>query len=123
MFTKKMRKYSQLQPYIIIFGLDLVFFAFLSPTGSTWVIIPALVLVIATIWLLARLCMQGIGRLVPLKVSVQRRLTRLLVIAAGLVVALQSIGQLTAKDVLTIVPLVAILYFYLAYAGSISIER
>jgi len=114
---------KRFQSYFLVIGLDLLFFAFFSPATSTWVIIPAFILIIATIWLLARLVMRTIGPLVHLKGSIQKRLTRLVVIAIGLVVALQSIGQLTTKDILTIVPLVALLYFYLSYAGSATTER
>lgn len=119
----KLKNYKHFRPYVLVVLADVLFFAFFSPVGSTWVILPALVLVIITIWLGVRLLMHGISQLLPLKSSTQKRLTRLLVIAIGLVVALQSIGQLTAKDVLTIVPLVAVLYFYMAYTGTTSAER
>lgn len=119
----RFKKYKQFRLHAVILLLDALFFAFFSPDDSAWVILPALVLMIMTIWLLFRLLVQGLSRIVPLKAGVQKRLVRLFVVATGLVIALQSIGQLTAKDVLTIVPLVAILYFYLAYAGSASAGR
>lgn len=118
-----LHKYKFLKSFVAIGAVDIVFFACFSPEDSTWVILPALLLVVATIWSLSRLLMERISVIVPLKLSIQKRLTKLLVIASSLVVALQSIGQLTAKDVLTIIPLVAILYFYLAYAGTTSAER
>lgn len=114
------KKSKSLQAGLLLLLLDVLFFAFFSPETSAWAILPALILIILTIWAFMRVLIGLISRLVPIKSATQRRLTRLLVIALGLIVALQSLGQLTMKDVLTIVPLIALLYLYVVYAGTTS---
>lgn len=104
--------------YALLLVADLLFFGFFSPTGSSVMIIPAFLLVTANFWLLLRATMQFLARFIDIKPVVRKRIVTVVMVSLTIIVALQSIGQLTTKDVVTVVPLVAVLYFYLAYARS-----
>jgi hypothetical protein len=60
----------------------------------------------------------SIARLYGLPVRHKRRIATFLSIVFGLIVALQSIGELSARDIFVLVPLVMIGYAYATYATS-----
>jgi hypothetical protein len=101
----------------------MLFFGFLSPNANSFVIIPAFILVTVNLFIFLNLFMHFFVRVVPLKEKVKKRIVIVLATSLSIIVALQSIGQLTVRDVVTIVPLVGLLYFYLSYAESRSPKR
>ena len=98
--------------------LDLIFFGAVSPNAHAAVIIPAFLLVIATLWLLMRLAVDYLGALIPLSQGVRKKIIAVSVICLGFVIALQSVGQLTARDLAALLPLLIVVVFYLSYTRS-----
>lgn len=111
-FLKKNRRYG------LLLVVDILFFGFLSPATSAFVIIPAFFLVVLSVFALLSLVMAYLGTLLALKPTNQRRVVFMLTASMAVIVALQSIGQLTVRDVATIVPLILVLYLYMSYTKS-----
>ena len=68
-----------------------------------------------TWYLLLDLLLGLAERVVTFSPRARRRWQDALTMLGGLLLAMQSIGQLTLKDMLVIIPLVVILAFYLSY--------
>ena len=60
----------------------------------------------------------SLGRLYGVPVRHKKRFLRTAILLAGGVIALQSIGQLSPRDILVLAPLSILLYLYVAYARS-----
>ncbi len=103
---------------VTVIVADIVFFGAVSPNAHAAVIFPAFLLAITTIWILSRLLVNYLNVLTPLKVKTQKKIILLLVVGTGFLLALQSVGQLTVRDVLTLLPLIAIITFYMSYSRS-----
>ena len=101
--------------YIALIIVDVLFFGLTSPNSSSFVIIPAFTLVIINILAITDLLMRYFMQIIPIKDAIRRRVTVVVSVTIALIVALQSIGQLTLRDVVTIVPLAGLLYFYMSY--------
>lgn len=56
-----------------------------------------------------------------LKIRNKKSLARLISLITGVLVALQSVGQLGSRDILVLLPLVVIAYFYGVYAKKASV--
>lgn len=96
--------------------LDGLFFSLIDPRRApALVIIVGFALVVATWYVLIDLLLGLAERVVTFSPRARRRWQDSLTMLGGLLLAMQSIGQLTAKDLLAIVPLVAVLAFYLSY--------
>jgi len=61
-----------------------------------------------------------LSKLYGLPVRHKKRVLRTLTLLIGGVVALQSIGQLSSRDVVVLTPLTVLLYLYVAYIGSMK---
>lgn len=106
-----------------LFGLlvvDILFFGLVSPDDHAALAIPAFVLLVITSWYICRGVMAYIGKITGVRRQIQRRLSIVLVATFALMIALQSVGQLTVRDVATLLPLVVIGYLYLSYVRSSS---
>jgi len=77
------------------------------------VVIAGFLLLIATLYLLVRTLLK-VGRLYGLNFRRQKRLSLYLTGLIGGLVALQSIGQLGQRDILVLLPLSVLAYFYVA---------
>jgi len=104
--------------YILLLLIDSLFFGQFSPNGSSFVIVPALVLLVLTVFVLLSAIMEYVAKIVTLKPKTKKRLTMITTACVTVILALQSTGQLTVRDVATLLPLVTILYFYLSYSRS-----
>jgi len=104
--------------YLLLIVVDGLFFGLISPSSSTFVIIPAFLLVILSVYALCTLVVAYIGKMFAVKPTNQKRIVGMITASSALVVALQSIGQLTVRDVVTIVPLILVLYLYSSYTKS-----
>jgi hypothetical protein len=111
------------QRIALLLLVDCLFFGFFGPQSSAFIVIPALLLVILNIYALVKVLLYVVGRFVTIKQQVVRRITVILTGSVSILLALQSIGQLTLRDVLTLIPLMVVLYFYLSYTRRSSIER
>jgi hypothetical protein len=85
-----------------------------SKKVASWLLAIGILLVAATFYQLIY-CGLACLRLYGLKVKRERRLALLLTGIAGGLLALQSIGELGARDIAVLLPLVAIGYLYSFY--------
>ena len=106
--------------YIVLAVIDTVFFGTISPNASAMVIIPAFILVVVTIYAVLGLLVAYVGKMYTVKPKNQRRIVVVTTVTLSIIIALQSIGQLTIRDVATIVPLILVLYLYISYTKSRS---
>jgi hypothetical protein len=60
----------------------------------------------------------SLGKLYGVPVRHKKRFLRTAILLAGGVIALQSIGQLSPRDILVLAPLSTLLYLYIAYSRS-----
>ena len=104
--------------YFLLLIVDILFFGLFSPRESSFVIMPAFVLVVLTTYALSVLISKYFARIFAVKEGTRKRFVLMATCFLGLLIALQSVGQLTFRDLLTLVPLIAVLYFYLSYLRS-----
>lgn len=102
-------------------GLLVADFVVFSLTNTESV--PSFVLIVGFLLLVATLynliySLLTFARLYGLSVKRKQRLTASFTAAAGILVALQSMGQLNSRDVVVLFPLVALGYFYSFYGRT-----
>jgi hypothetical protein len=98
---------------------NLVFFGLFSPTNSPSVVLGAAFLLLTLdIYLVIYTCLVGLGLLLNQPKVHSRRVAGLLTGTVMVLVALQSIGELSVRDGLAIVILAVIISFYSSYYGS-----
>ncbi len=100
---------------ITVVALDAIFFGITDPNkvNSLW-LIAGFVLLGLSLYVVIKIVLVFLVKL-GLKIKNRRKLA---IFSAGLIcflLALQSIGQLSLKDVLIIVPITVLLYVYLAF--------
>ena len=101
---------------LLLIGVDVVFFSVIDPrNAASFVVVVGFLLLLATIYALLQVCMEQIGQRLGLSKDNSKKLVLLLTVFLGVVVGLQSIGQLSLRDLLAITPLIIVLYFYLSY--------
>lgn len=101
---------------LIVLGLDALLFGFTDPAhvASLWLIV-AYVLAVATLYWVVQ-AVVGLASLYVSGIKKQRRrLVKLLTVLSAVLLALQSTGQLSVKDMALLVPLVILGYFYFSY--------
>lgn len=102
-----------------ILGADLlVFFGVNAQSAPSLVLMLGLVLAVSTIYVLMGLLLSILEATFPSLHVKSRKIKILLTLVLAFLVGLQSVGQLTAKDVIAIVPFVLVGYFYLMYPDS-----
>ncbi len=116
---KKIVFKSKLSLLLGILALDSAFFMLTDPNRvSSILLMVGFLLIVATIYVLFdRLYL--IAQLYGLALGSKPRRFSLIgtIVVAGLV-GLQSMGELTARDLLVVVPLAIIMYLYLSYGKS-----
>jgi hypothetical protein len=96
--------------------LDILFFTTTNTNKDpSWVIIVGFVLVLLSAYIFFYYLLSFL-RLYGLPIGRKRRLATYLTFVVGIIVALQSVGELTPKDVLVLVPIALIGYIYTGYA-------
>lgn len=113
---KQLLKHPKVGLLIGLFAIDTIFFSLTNPSTvpSIFLIVGYCLILLTLYWLLrGALAVAG---LYSARVGRQRRLVAFLTAGAGLLVGLQSIGQLTLRDVIVVLLLAVILYAYLTYA-------
>lgn len=116
--ARALRFIGQYRHYLLLLAADVLFFGSVSPSSSTFVIIPAFLLIILTIYAVFAFLVGYVGKMFAVKPTNQKRIVLMLTASSGIIIALQSIGQLTIRDVVTIVPLILVLYLYVSYTKS-----
>lgn len=98
-------------------GADILFFSLVNPShGSSLLVIVGCLLLIITIYLGLRLILDLLGVVVvPMRQPVKQRIAGIITFLVSFILIMQSIGQLSMHDVLAVVPLVIVVYFYLSY--------
>jgi hypothetical protein len=100
---KIIRKLAKLA---LLVGIDVLFFSAYNPENSSpLVVVVGFLLFIATVYVLLKLLTEVISSQFGLKLPNERKAIATITTVIGLLIAMQSIGQLTVKDVLAIVPL------------------
>jgi hypothetical protein len=95
--------------------LDVLFFCFSNPNKvNSSLLIIGLTLLGVTIFALLDILFYALSRS-GLNIKHRRKLALFLAIVFYVLIALQSIGQLTARDVIVLVPLGLLFYIYLTY--------
>ena len=109
--TRKLAKLA------LLITVDAFFFSAYNPENSPpLVVVIGFLLFIATVYVLLKLLADVISSQFGLKLPNERKAIATVTTVIGLLIAMQSIGQLTTKDVLAIVPLMLILYLFLTYS-------
>lgn len=104
--------------HILLLLIDILFFGLFSPNDSSFVIVPALVLLVLTLFVLLTLITDYVANIVTVKSRAKKRFIMTATACGAIILALQSTGQLTVRDVATLLPLAAVLYLYLSYLQS-----
>lgn len=104
---------------LITVAADGLFFGLTDPAkvGSVWLIV-GFVLAVATIYWLARGFVALLGLYSKALRRQHRRLVRAFTLIGAVLVGLQSMGQLTFRDLAILVPMVLIGYFYISYSRA-----
>jgi hypothetical protein len=103
--------------WLLITGvLDALFFSLTDPArvAPLWLIV-GFILAVATMYWFFRAAMLLLGVYSKAVRKQARQLARVLTLAAALLIALQSMGQLSLRDVLVLAPLLIIAYTYIRY--------
>ena len=113
--TRVFRAIRFILPLIVA---DIVFFSLINPANSSsFMIILGCILTALSIYMI----IFGLTRLLAIFITVSRRTQRRFAIFITLVLMflllMQSIGQLSLRDILAIVPLMVVLYIYLTYTS------
>ena len=116
-FNQAAKCVMSLKVVLIVSLLDITFFGLTTPSSanSVTVIAGALLLGAGTyVWL--GLLVRLIAAFYPMALNVQRRVLIFLTLLSLSLVLMQSIGQLSGRDVLTLLPFAIALYAYISYA-------
>lgn len=100
----------------VTLALDIILFGFTDPAkvASIW-LVAGFILAIATVYWFFRGSMLIAGVYSKAVRRQARQLAQLLTLAAAVLIALQSMGQLSLRDVLVLVPLLVLGYAYIRY--------
>ena len=115
----KFAKKPSIAYFLATLGADALFFGFTNPSkvATVWLMIGFMLAIVSIYWI-----SRGLVALLGLYSKVIRRqhtrLVRAFTISGAALVALQSIGQLTLRDLAVLLPLVIVGYFYLSYARA-----
>lgn len=99
-----------------LFVFDGLFFSLINPVKAyAVVIIVGFVLLVITLYVLIDFVLAVSERIIPFSLYTKRRMALATTLVLSLLLALQSIGQLTTKDVLAVIPLAIVLSVYFSY--------
>jgi hypothetical protein len=114
----KVTHYRHFWQALGLFVLDVAFFTKTNASKvAPFVLIIGFVLLVLTCYELLY-GLLSVVRLYGLPVRYKQRLALYLVGVLGLMLALQSIGELTPRDILVLLPLATLAYIYGIYASS-----
>jgi len=110
------RQYRKIVRLIALLLADSLFFTLIDPTKAYAIVdIIGLLMLIVTIYVGIDLLLVLMERLINLSLRSRKRVLNASTSLLALLIAMQSIGQLTVRDMLAIVPLILVLAFYFSY--------
>ena len=113
-----------IKPYIAVLGADIIFFNLVDPAVSSFVIVVGCILLAATIYCLTLLSSDVIAMFVGTSARTRRRAALFVTAPLTFLILMQSIGQLSGRDVLAAVALTIIFYIYVSYvAGRRALDQ
>jgi Ca2+/Na+ antiporter len=99
--------------------IDVLFFGLINPTTSnSYVVILGCILIILTIYALVLIITRLAAIFIPVSAAVQKRFALFVSLLLAFMLLMQSIGQLSARDLIAILPLLVVLYIYLTYISK-----
>jgi hypothetical protein len=104
---------------IVLLIADYEFFSLTNPNNvPSFVLVLGFLLLLMTLYLVVRVVVTLLCFYVGALRRTRRRLTGFTTGLLGVLLALQSIGQLTTRDAVVIVPIAIVLYVYFTYART-----
>ncbi|MBC7582029.1 hypothetical protein H7097_04160 [Aeromicrobium sp.] len=101
---------------VALFAVDALFFSLVNPVQAYAVVIVAgFLLLSTTLYVLIDFILAVSERIIPFSPHTKRRMALATTLVLALLIAMQSIGQLTVKDILAVVPLIVVLSVYFSY--------
>lgn len=117
----KLLKYKHLQRLIGLIMLDILLFGSINAANAaSYMIIVGFILLALTIYHILY-CLLALSRFYGLKIKHKHQLALYITLVLGILIALQSTGELGSRDVWVLLPLVILGYFYSTYARSSSL--
>ena len=122
--TSQYASRRQIVAGICLISLDCLFFSLTNPNKvPSWVLIVGFVLVALSLYGLIRLITAvAVFYGLPLK-NRGKRISMLLGVSGGIAVALQSLGELTLRDVVVLTLLSGLAYVYMSYGRGQKLSR
>ena len=110
--------YPAIKFVIPLLVADIVFFSLVNPLSSnSFMIIIGCLLTALTIYIVLRALTRLLGVFISMSQPTQRRFAIFMTLLLMFLLLMQSIGQLSIRDILAIVPLMIVLYIYLTYTS------
>lgn len=98
---------------------DVLFFSMIDPRrGNMLILIVACLLAYISVYAICRLGMWLFVKIFPISVVAQKRAALTVTIGITFLLFMQSLGQLSSRDIFAVAPLMLVAYFYMAYASS-----
>jgi len=108
----------------VLLLVDILFFSITSPVGgSSLILIVGTVLLAFTIYIALRTIMSFLSVFLSVSVLTQKRIAMLTTLLLVFLILMQSIGQLSIRDVLAAIPLMVVFYLYMTYISSRKVEK
>lgn len=105
------------QSALVLIVLDIILFGSLNTSRVAQVMLVAgFVLLVANLYMLVY-GVTSLIRLYGIPIKRRRRLSIYISLFLGIIIALQSIGELSPRDMLVAVPLALLGYAYISYVG------
>jgi hypothetical protein len=99
-----------------LFIFDALFFSLVNPIQThAAVVFVGFALLVLTLYVLIDFLLAVSERIIPFSPHTKRRMALATTLVLSLLIAMQSIGQLTVKDVLAVIPLIIVLSVYFSY--------
>lgn len=115
-------RYAKKRSVLYFAGVVLLDVAFFSSTDPSKVAAPWLIvgymLAVATLYWLVRAFVAFLGLYSKPLRRQKKRFTKVLTLTGAILLAMQSVGQLSVRDIAMIVPLALLSYFYFTYGRS-----
>lgn len=108
-------------PLLLLGALDVAVFTLVNPRNAPSVLVMAgFFLLVVTFYVLLSRLLGLASNFISIPAGRRKKLTLLITICVTVTIGMQSIGQFSLRDLLAIVPIVVVLYFYLSYYGRQS---
>lgn len=118
MDSRKVNQYKKFWQIIILLAIDAAFFSSTNASKvAPIVLIIGFLLLLVSCYLVIYALLSA-ARLYGLPLRHKKQFAVFLSLIAGLVLALQSIGELSLRDILVLLPLVTIGYLYTMYSSA-----